>query len=73
MSVAAVQKHVAVLERAELVTRHRRGREQIVRADATALRRAHEALDELEATWRRRIDRLGDILNDHTTKEAACP
>jgi DNA-binding transcriptional ArsR family regulator len=62
MSITAVQKHVAVLERAELVTRQRRGREQIVRADLAALGRAHTALDELEAMWRGRIDRAVDIM-----------
>src|SRR4029453_10968980 len=41
MSFAAVQKHVAVLERAGLVTKERRGREQLVRTapDALALAR----------------------------------
>ena len=33
MSFAAVQKHVAVLEVAELVTKRRRGREQLVRGN----------------------------------------
>lgn len=64
MSIPAVQKHVAVLERAGLVTRQRRGREQIVRADRAALRRAHLALDELEAVWRGRIERAVDILTE---------
>ena len=64
MSVAAVQKHVGVLERAALVARHRRGREQIVRADASALRRAHATLDDLEVAWRQRIDRMGEVLTE---------
>ncbi|MFN8188731.1 MAG: metalloregulator ArsR/SmtB family transcription factor [Gaiellales bacterium] len=64
MSIAAVQKHVAVLERAGLVTRHRRGREQIVRAEREALHRAHAALDELEAVWRGRIDRAVVLLTE---------
>jgi DNA-binding transcriptional ArsR family regulator len=62
MSFAAVQKHVAVLERAGLVTKERRGREQLVRTDARAVERARHALDELEATWRGRIDRISDLL-----------
>jgi DNA-binding transcriptional ArsR family regulator len=62
MSLAAVQKHVVVLERADLITKHRRGREQIVRANTSALQRAHAALDRLEAVWRERIDRIEDIL-----------
>jgi DNA-binding transcriptional ArsR family regulator len=64
ISVTAVQKHVAVLERAELVSRHRVGRETIVRAEPAALRRAHIALDRLESDWRGRIDRIDQILDD---------
>ena len=62
MSFAAVQKHVAVLERAGLVTKERRGREQLVRTDAHAVGRARQALDELETTWRRRVERMSDLL-----------
>ena len=62
MSFAAVQKHVAVLEQAELVTKHRRGREQLVRGNADAIRRAHRLLDQFEVVWRDRIDRFGDVL-----------
>ncbi len=62
MSFAAVQKHVAVLERAGLVTKERRGREQRVRTDADAVGRARQALDELENTWRGRVERMSDLL-----------
>jgi hypothetical protein len=64
MSFAAVQKHVAVLERAELVTKRRHGREQLVAGNIEAVRRASALLDELEAIWRARIDRMGEILAD---------
>jgi DNA-binding transcriptional ArsR family regulator len=64
MSFAAVQKHVAVLERAGLVTKERRGREQIVRSDHDAVRRARQALDRLEAAWRGRVDRMSDLLEE---------
>jgi DNA-binding transcriptional ArsR family regulator len=64
MSFAAVQKHVAVLERAELVTKERRGREQLVRSNVDAVRQASLLLDQLEAVWQARIDRIGDILAD---------
>lgn len=66
MSFAAVQKHVAVLERAGLVTKERSGREQLVRTDIDAVRRARDALDQLEATWRGRIDRMSDLLAETT-------
>jgi DNA-binding transcriptional ArsR family regulator len=62
MSFAAVQKHVAVLERAGLVTKERSGREQLVRTDVEAVRRAREALDRLESTWRGRVDRMSELL-----------
>lgn len=62
MSFAAVQKHVAVLERAGLVTKERRGREQLVRTDPDAVRRARQALDQLETAWRGRVDRMSDLL-----------
>jgi DNA-binding transcriptional ArsR family regulator len=64
MSFAAVQKHVAVLEAARLVTKQRNGREQIVRADVDTIRRANQVLDALEAVWRGRIERMGEILAD---------
>jgi DNA-binding transcriptional ArsR family regulator len=62
MSFAAVQKHVAVLERAGLVTKERRGREQLVRTDPDAVRRARQALDQLETAWRGRVDRMVELL-----------
>lgn len=66
MSFAAVQKHVAVLERAGLVTRQDHGREQLVRTDAGAVARARQALDDLEATWRGRVDRMSALLAQGT-------
>jgi DNA-binding transcriptional ArsR family regulator len=62
ISFAAVQKHVAVLERAGLVTKERRGREQRVRTDTDAVDLVRQALDQLEATWRGRVDRMSDLL-----------
>jgi DNA-binding transcriptional ArsR family regulator len=62
ISVAAVQKHVAVLERAELVSKHRVGRESIVCAEPDALVRARAALDRLETVWRDRVERMDQIL-----------
>jgi DNA-binding transcriptional ArsR family regulator len=64
MSFAAVQKHVAVLERAGLVSKERRGREQLVRTDREALRLARQPLDQLETAWRGRVDRMTDLLAD---------
>ncbi|KQQ00118.1 MULTISPECIES: ArsR/SmtB family transcription factor [unclassified Rathayibacter] len=62
MSFAAVQKHVAVLEEAMLVTKRPLGRERLVRADPGRLRQAQRLLDGFEEIWRGRIDRLDALL-----------
>jgi DNA-binding transcriptional ArsR family regulator len=61
MSFAAVQKHVAVLDRAGLVTKQRRGREQLVHSDIATIRTAQRLLDEFETIWRDRVNRFADI------------
>src|SRR3954447_16127132 len=66
MSFAAVQKHVAVLERAGLIAKERRGREQLVRTQPEAVGRARRVLDELETDWRGRVDRMADLLSQGT-------
>jgi DNA-binding transcriptional ArsR family regulator len=68
MSFAAVQRHVAVLERAGLVVKERRGREQLVHTDAAAVEHARQALDQLEATWRGRVERMSNLLATEGTK-----
>jgi DNA-binding transcriptional ArsR family regulator len=62
MSFAAVQKHIAVLERAGLVTKARNGRRKVVRTDIERLRLARGLLDRYELLWRGRIDRMTDLL-----------
>ena len=62
MSFAAVQKHVAVLEGAGLVTKETRGRARLVRADPATLERARRLLDAYADLWRGRIDRLDALL-----------
>jgi len=70
MTFAAVQKHVAVLEDAGLVTKRRCGREQLVTTNVDAIRKARLLLDELEALWHGRISRFGEILADDATRGA---
>ena len=62
MSFAAVQKHIAILERAGLVTKVRLGRRKIVRTNLERLRLVRHLLDEYEALWRGRIDRMADLI-----------
>lgn len=67
MSFAAVQKHVAVLERAGLVTKRRVGREALASGDVEAVRSVGVLLDELEQVWRGRIARIDDLLASDPT------
>jgi len=67
MSFAAVQKHVAVLERARLVGKHRVGRRKVVRTELEGLRIAQRLLDRYEEIWRGRIAAMTTILDE--TKE----
>src|SRR6266566_2794644 len=67
MSFAAVQKHVAVLERAGLITKERTGRRKVVRTNIEGLRLARGLLDQYEALWRGRIDRMTELIA--STKE----
>lgn len=70
MSFAAVQKHVAVLEQAGLITKERRGREHIVHGDVAALRQAGGYLTELESLWRHRLRGIEDILEGDSNDRA---
>jgi DNA-binding transcriptional ArsR family regulator len=62
MSFAAVQKHVAVLESAGLITKEQRGRERLVRTDVDTVQRARVLLDGIEELWRARVNRIDELL-----------
>lgn len=64
MSFAAVQKHVAVLERAGLVRKRRDGKRRLVTTDMDGLRSARVVLDHYEELWRGRVQRMHDVLAD---------
>jgi len=67
MSFAAVQKHVAILERAGLVTKVRVGRRKVVRTNREGLHVARRLLDQYEDLWRGRVDRMDALVVE--TKE----
>jgi DNA-binding transcriptional ArsR family regulator len=64
MSFAAVQKHVAILERAGLVRKQRFGRRKVVRTNLAALRTARRLLDRYEELWRGRVERMNQLINE---------
>jgi DNA-binding transcriptional ArsR family regulator len=64
MSFAAVQKHVAILERSGLVTKERFGRRKVVRANLEGLRVARRLLDQYEQLWRDRVERMTTVISE---------
>ena len=70
MSFAAVQKHVAVLERAGLITKERIGRRKVVRTNLEALLVARRLLDEYEVLWRGRFDRMTALVSDAKRRDS---
>jgi DNA-binding transcriptional ArsR family regulator len=70
MSFAAVQKHVAVLERARLVTKRKDGRAQRVAGSPDVVRRANRLLAQFEQRWHARVGRLDELL---TTSSQGAP
>ncbi|WP_285041157.1 metalloregulator ArsR/SmtB family transcription factor [Plantibacter sp. LMC-P-059a] len=73
MSFAAVQKHVAVLERAALVMKERRGRQQIVHGDVTTVQRSARLLDAYADVWNQRALRIGAILAEDGPEHGDTP
>ena len=69
MSFAAVQKHVAVLEKAGLLTKRRSGREQLASGDVEAVRSVASMLTELEQVWRGRIARIDVLIASDSDQE----
>src|SRR5919197_5530104 len=63
MSFAAVQKHIAILERAGLVSKHRIGRRKVVRTNLEGLRAARRLLDQYEELWRERVERMNQLVS----------
>jgi DNA-binding transcriptional ArsR family regulator len=68
MSFAAVQKHVAVLEKAQLVTKRKQGREQLVRGENASIEYAMEQLERFEIEWRERLVRFEEVLQNSLKK-----
>jgi DNA-binding transcriptional ArsR family regulator len=62
MSLAAVSKHLNVLEEAELIARERRGQFQIVRLKPHTLKPAQEWIDHYSRFWNTQLDNLENFL-----------
>ena len=54
----AVSKHLAVLEEAGLVSRHKQGREVLYQVEAARLDQATQAMADLAARWDQRLNAI---------------
>jgi DNA-binding transcriptional ArsR family regulator len=73
MSFAAVQKHVAVLQAAGLVSKLPRGRERLVTAEPEPLALVRALLTQLEGLWRERGQQLDDLFAEPAANAASPP
>lgn len=64
VSLAAVAKHLKVLEKATLIVKQRRGKEQVVSIAPHAVQDASEYLARYEALWNQRLDALENVLTE---------
>jgi DNA-binding transcriptional ArsR family regulator len=62
MSLAAVSKHLKILEQAKLVVKRRRGKEQLVSMNAQGLADANTYLQQYKDAWEQRLDSLDEFL-----------
>ena len=68
MSFAAVQKHIAILERAGLVSKERVGRRKVVRTNLAQVLAVRRLLDQYEELWRGRVDRMTALISETKAK-----
>ena len=61
-SKQALSKHIAILEDAGVIARHKRGRTHEIRLEAKTLDATSRWIDERRRVWDANLDRLGAVL-----------
>jgi DNA-binding transcriptional ArsR family regulator len=64
MSLAAISKHLKILEKAQLIIKRRVGQERYVSLTPEAMKQAADYLRQYEAMWDERFDRLEKVLDE---------
>lgn len=63
LTYAAVSKHLKILEKAKLIVKRRKGKQQLVQLAPAAVQDATEYLRHYEKLWNNRLDRLEAYLH----------
>jgi DNA-binding transcriptional ArsR family regulator len=64
LTLAAISKHLKVLENAHLIVKRKHGKERIVQLSPGAFKSATEYLSNYEAVWNQRFDALEEYLKE---------
>lgn len=64
VSLAAISKHLKVLEKANLIRKRKEGKQHIVQLSPTAFKDASEYLKQYENLWNARFDALDTYLKE---------
>ncbi len=67
ISLAAISKHLNVLERAKLIIKRREGKKQMVTLAPDALMSADEYLEQYRQMWEQKFNKLDAILMEDST------
>jgi DNA-binding transcriptional ArsR family regulator len=70
ISLPGFSKHLRVLEDAQLIQRHRKGRLHLIRARAAGLREAQKWIAQCAGFWDSRFDALDELLKSEERKES---
>jgi DNA-binding transcriptional ArsR family regulator len=64
MSLAAVSKHLKILEKARLIIKRKAGRERYVSLAPQAMQQTARYFTQYEALWNQRFDRLETVVEE---------
>lgn len=68
MSLAAISKHLKILEKARLILKRKHGKERLVSVSPYAFKDASDYLEEYRHLWEERLDSLGRYLASTNTE-----
>lgn len=68
MTLAAISKHLKVLERANLIIKRRQGKQQLIQIHPLSLAEANEYLEHYKHLWEKRFEAMDKVLEAEKAK-----